>query len=60
MSGRGPETEHPCLQVTQRVSIVPHPFSGSSVITPREAVVLTNHDVHWQLRQQGPDGGEGL
>lgn len=27
---------------------------------PRGAVVLTNHDVHWQLREQGPDGGEGL
>lgn len=30
------------------------------MITPGGAVVLTNHDIHWQLCQQGPDGGEGL
>lgn len=60
MNGQGPETEQPCLQVTQRVSSVPHPFSGPSVITPRGAVVLTNHNIHWQLCQQGPDGSEGF
>lgn len=33
-------------------------MAPSGVITPLE--VLTNHDVHWQLGQQGPDRGEGL
>lgn len=46
------------LRVAWRAGSALHP-PGALCDHP-EAGSLTNHDVHGQLGQQGPDGGEGL